>query len=86
MWIPILYLLRGLPDLNSQMRRIDLCCKLGGPLLISLLTGISTNVAILTTLDMHVLCVFIEYFAIANVYNNVPAPPNLNVSRPIQPS
>ncbi|KAK2811656.1 hypothetical protein FQN50_001999 [Emmonsiellopsis sp. PD_5] len=40
------------------MRRIDLCCKLGGPLFIALLDGISTNIAILTTLGMNILSVF----------------------------
>ncbi|KAK3065450.1 hypothetical protein LTS18_006161 [Coniosporium uncinatum] len=57
--------------LNAQMRRIDLLCKLLGPMLIALLVGISTKIAILTNLAMNVGSVVIEYFAIARVYYDV---------------
>jgi len=57
--------------LNAQMRRIDLLCKLLGPMLIALLVGISTRNAILTNLGMNVASVVIEYFAIARVYYDV---------------
>ena len=53
--------------LNSQMRRIDLLCKLLGPLAISLLDGLSTRIAILATLGLSVVSVGIEYLAIAQV-------------------
>jgi solute carrier family 40 (iron-regulated transporter), member 1 len=53
--------------LNSQMRRIDLLCKLIGPLAISLLDGLSTRIAILTTLGLSVVSVGVEYLAIAQV-------------------
>jgi solute carrier family 40 (iron-regulated transporter), member 1 len=53
--------------INAQMRRIDLICKLAGPLFIALVDGISTEVAILVNLGMNVASVVIEYFAIAKV-------------------
>ena len=49
------------------MRRIDLICKLIGPLFIALIDGISTEVAILVNLGMNVASVDVEYFAIAQV-------------------
>jgi solute carrier family 40 (iron-regulated transporter), member 1 len=49
------------------MRRIDLICKLLGPLFIALVDGISTEVAIIVNFGMNVLSVGIEYFAIAKV-------------------
>ncbi|KFY28471.1 hypothetical protein V491_00447 [Pseudogymnoascus sp. VKM F-3775] len=55
--------------INAQMRRIDLICKLIGPLFISL---ISTKAAILINLGMNVASVAIEYFAIAQVYYEMP--------------
>ncbi|KAK4981030.1 hypothetical protein LTR66_010239, partial [Elasticomyces elasticus] len=39
--------------LNARMRRIDLFCKLFGPLAISLIDGASTIVAIFVTLAMN---------------------------------
>ncbi|KAF8641181.1 hypothetical protein AX17_000816 [Amanita inopinata Kibby_2008] len=63
----------GLRALNSQMRRIDLFCKLMGPFAISLLDGLSTRTAILATLSLNVAPVAIEYYAIAKVYGEVPA-------------
>lgn len=53
--------------LNAQMRRIDLVCKLVGPLFIALIDGFSTKIAILTTLGMNVASIGVEYFAIARV-------------------
>lgn len=55
------------------MRRIDLLCKLIGPLVIALLDGISTQHAILINFGMNAASVVIEYYAIAQVYNRVPA-------------
>lgn len=52
-------------DLNSQMRRIDLFCKLAGPLAIALIDGFSTKVAILATLVLNVMSIITEYHAIA---------------------
>lgn len=49
------------------MRRIDLFCKLGGPLFISLIDGASVRVATLLTLGINALSVAVEYFAIAKV-------------------
>ena len=53
--------------LNSQMRRIDLLCKLIGPLFIGLIDGISTELAISLTFGMNLTSVFPEYYAIAKV-------------------
>ncbi|KAF4200185.1 hypothetical protein CNMCM8927_003821 [Aspergillus lentulus] len=59
-------------DLNASMRRIDLFCKLVAPVVISLVDGLSTKVAVWTVLGGNVLCVFIEYIAIAQVYEAIP--------------
>jgi solute carrier family 40 (iron-regulated transporter), member 1 len=53
--------------LNSQMRRIDLFCKLVAPLVVALIDGFSTRAAILFTLVLNVISVMVEYFAIARV-------------------
>ena len=63
----------ALRSMNSQMRRIDLICKLVGPFLISVFDGISTIMAIEVNLGMNVVSVLIEYFAIKGVYSKVPA-------------
>ena len=62
-----------LATMNAQMRRIDLFCKLAGPLAISLVDSGSTRAAILATAAMSTTSVFIEYLAIARVYHAVPA-------------
>ena len=53
--------------MNAQMRRIDLVCKLVGPLFIALLDGISTRTAIIVNFGMNVCSVVIEYYSIAKV-------------------
>lgn len=53
--------------MNSQMRRIDLSCKLFGPFFIALVNGFSTKVAILVNLGMNIASVVVEYYAIAQV-------------------
>ena len=53
--------------MNSQMRRIDLFCKLVGPLIISFIDGVSTPVAIASTFAMTCLSLPAEYYLIANV-------------------
>lgn len=59
--------------LNARVRRIDLFCKLLGPLVISLINEASTTVAIWVTLAMSCASVVVEYFAIAAVFKLVPA-------------
>lgn len=59
--------------LNAQMRRIDLLCKLFGPLFIALLDGWSTKLAIIVNFAMNFASVVVEYYAIAQVYCEVPA-------------
>lgn len=49
------------------MRRIDLSCKLLGPLFIGLIDGKSTKLAIIVTFGMTLASVAIEYYAIASV-------------------
>lgn len=59
-----------LQALNSQMRRIDLACKLLGPLIIALLNGLSVKVAIDTTLALNITSVSVEYCSIAKVHTS----------------
>ncbi|UNI16028.1 hypothetical protein JDV02_002504 [Purpureocillium takamizusanense] len=70
---------------NARMRRIDLFCKLLGPLFISLVTAASTLIAIWTVLGLNVASVLVEYICIARVYKSVPAlqrpPPGSTASR-----
>ncbi|KAI5236303.1 hypothetical protein E4T43_08695 [Aureobasidium subglaciale] len=63
---------RCLRELNAEMRRIDLVCKLIGPLFIALIAGYSTQIAILVNLGMNVASMIVEYFAIARVYKDLP--------------
>lgn len=58
--------------LNAQMRRIDLLCKLLGPLSIALIDGYSTEVAIIVNFAMNVISIGIEYIAIVRIYYDVP--------------
>ncbi|KAL1888386.1 hypothetical protein Sste5346_009594 [Sporothrix stenoceras] len=58
--------------LSARMRRIDLFCKLVGPLTISLVAAASTRVALWATLGMSGASVVVEYFCIAVVYRRVP--------------
>ncbi|KAK1146231.1 hypothetical protein N8T08_003321 [Aspergillus melleus] len=62
----------ALRALNSQMRRIDLICKLVGPLIIGLVDGLSTELAIIVNFTMNMASVPVEYYAIAKVYHTVP--------------
>ncbi|KAK9329057.1 Ferroporti-1 [Lipomyces starkeyi] len=59
--------------LNSIMRRIDLFCKMAGPLAISFLIGFTVLGSVWTLLILNVVSVFVEYFTIARVYRLVPA-------------
>ena len=62
-----------LQSMNAQMRRIDLFCKLVGPLAIALIDGFSPRAAILTTLGLSLVSMGTEYGLIARVYGSVPA-------------
>lgn len=57
--------------MNARMRRIDLFCKLMGPLTVSLVAIASTEIAIWTTLGMNMASVIVEYVAIEQVYRRV---------------
>lgn len=54
------------------MRRIDLFCKLIGPLVISIIDGLATQIALLVTLGLTLVSVGIEYLAIAQVLRKRP--------------
>jgi len=53
--------------LNARMRRIDLVCKLAGPLFIALIDGASTKIAIFVSLGVNAISIPIEYIAIKQV-------------------
>jgi len=63
----------ALCQMNSQMRRIDLFCKLASPLVIGLLDSFSTNSAILVTFGINSVSMVVEYSLIARVYKAVPS-------------
>jgi len=62
-----------LQEMNAQMRRIDLFCKLVSPLAIAILDGLSSKIAIISTLALNSTAVIAEYFLIAWVYRRTPA-------------
>lgn len=62
-----------LATMNAQMRRIDLFCKLVGPLAVSLIDSYSTRAAVLATAALSATSVMVEYLAIARVYQAIPA-------------
>ncbi|RFU78137.1 iron transporter [Trichoderma arundinaceum] len=62
----------ALQAMNSQMRRIDLLCKLFGPLFIAVIDAYSSRVAIIVNFAMNAASVAVEYVAIARVYYEVP--------------
>ena len=53
--------------MNAQMRRIDLICKLLGPLCIALIDGLSTTAALGFHLVLNALSLPVEYLCIAKV-------------------
>ncbi|KAK0713701.1 Ferroporti-1 [Lasiosphaeria miniovina] len=60
-------------DLNARMRRIDLLCKLLGPLAISTIAAaFSVPVAVWATFGMNLASIAVEYVFIAQVYHMVP--------------
>ncbi|KAG9252817.1 Ferroporti-1 [Emericellopsis atlantica] len=65
--------------LNARMRRIDLICKLVGPLVISNVAIASTVIAIYTTLAMSAVSVPIEYICIEQVFRFFPALAQRNI-------
>ncbi|KAK0624268.1 Ferroporti-1 [Immersiella caudata] len=69
-------------ELNAKMRRIDLLCKLLGPLAISSIAALSTEVAIWATLAMSLVAVGPEYRFIEQVYEMVPRLKRIR-SRPV---
>lgn len=59
--------------LNSQMRRIDLFCKLMSPLVMAMIHTFSPQIAILATLGVNAVSMIVEYGLIARVYRVIPA-------------
>lgn len=74
-----------LQSMNAQMRRIDLLCKLLGPLLIATIDACSSRVAIIANFAMNATSIVVEYFAIARVYYEVPGlqEPKINPQREV---
>ncbi|KAJ6010190.1 iron-regulated transporter [Penicillium canescens] len=62
----------SLKTMNVQMRRIDLICKLIGPLFIAFIDSSSPKTAIRVNFGMSAGSVAVEYFSIARVYYKVP--------------
>ncbi|RPA71539.1 hypothetical protein BJ508DRAFT_89814 [Ascobolus immersus RN42] len=58
--------------LNARIRRIDLFCKLFGPLAISFVNDASVIAAVWATLGMNLASIVVEYLCIAKVYKFVP--------------
>ncbi|OQD90614.1 hypothetical protein PENANT_c001G03003 [Penicillium antarcticum] len=58
-------------SMNAQMRRIDLICKLIGPLFIAFIDSSSPKTAICVNFGMSASSVVIEYASIAQVYRRV---------------
>ncbi|RTE85378.1 hypothetical protein BHE90_000009 [Fusarium euwallaceae] len=58
--------------INAQMRRIDLLCKLLGPLFIALVDEYSSEITVVVNFAMNAASVVVEYVAIARVYWEVP--------------
>lgn len=52
---------------NAKIRRIDLVCKLVGPLAIALVAAASVRIAIWTVLGLNLASVLIEYICIERV-------------------
>ncbi len=53
--------------MNARMRRIDLFCKLLGPLTVALIAAASVPVAVYSTLGMNLASVLVEYLFIETV-------------------
>lgn len=58
--------------MNARMRRIDLFCKLLGPLTVALIAAASVKAAVYTTLGMNLASVMVEYLCIETVFRRVP--------------
>ncbi|KAI1390758.1 Ferroporti-1 [Hypoxylon trugodes] len=73
----------ALLTLNAQLRRIDLMCKLVGPLFIALIDGYSTKLALIVNFGLNIASVPVEYYSIARVYYDVS---ELQVPKTTQPT
>jgi iron-regulated transporter 1 len=60
-------------ELNATLRRIDLFCKLIAPIFISFIDAYGAKYAVAITGALSAVSVGVEYIAIAQVYNSVPA-------------
>ncbi|KAK3949450.1 hypothetical protein QBC32DRAFT_219660 [Pseudoneurospora amorphoporcata] len=58
--------------MNARMRRIDLFCKLLGPLTVALVAAASVKAAVYATLGMNLASVMVEYLCIETVFRRVP--------------
>ncbi|EGZ73985.1 hypothetical protein NEUTE2DRAFT_166054 [Neurospora tetrasperma FGSC 2509] len=76
--------------MNARMRRIDLFCKLLGPLTVALVAAASVRAAVYATLGMNLASVMVEYLCIETVFRRVPglgrpAPPGESVGQSLEP-
>lgn len=62
-----------LENLNAQMRRIDLSCKMLAPLAVALLDGWSASMAVWMILITNTVSVGIEYPLLARTFRQVPS-------------
>ncbi|KAH8897266.1 hypothetical protein GQ53DRAFT_818538 [Thozetella sp. PMI_491] len=59
--------------MNARMRRIDLFCKLLGPLAVALIAAASAQIAVYCTISMNLASVLVECLCIEKVYDMVPS-------------
>lgn len=63
-----------LTQLNSVIRRIDLTCKLGAPVVTGfIITFVSLKASALTLSLWNILSVFLQYWLLMSVYNGIPS-------------
>ncbi|KAJ4418753.1 hypothetical protein N0V85_001308 [Neurospora sp. IMI 360204] len=76
--------------MNARMRRIDLFCKLLGPLTVALIAAASVKAAVYATLGMNLASVMVEYLCIETVFRRVPglgrpSPSDESVGQSLEP-
>ncbi|KAI8557164.1 hypothetical protein RHMOL_Rhmol05G0315000 [Rhododendron molle] len=63
-----------LTQLNSVIRRIDLICKLGAPVVTGIIISfVSLKASALTLSIWNILSVFLQYWLLMSVYNGIPS-------------
>lgn len=71
-----------LTQLNSVIRRIDLICKLGAPVVTGfIISFVSLMASALVMSIWNVLAVFLQYWLLTSVYNGIPSLSERNQKR-----